>query len=404
MPASSKITNVELLACDAGWRNYHFVKLTTEDGAIGWSEYDEGFGSPGVSAAIERLSARVVGHNVFQHERSYAELYAATRPAAGGVVAQALGAIENAMLDAKAKLLGVPCYELLGGKIRDRVRVYWSHCATWRINHPSWYRPAIESIEGVKAIGREVREKKFTALKTNIFTYEGGKPTGWRPGFGTPFLPELNVERDVLRDLRMHLEAIREGAGSDVDILLDLNFHARTEGFLKILREIADLDMFLIEIDTFSPEALSYIRKQSPHPISSCETLLSLREFLPYFREQAMDVAIIDTPWNGVWQSLKIAAAAEAYEVNVAPHNFYGHLCSVMNAHFCAAVPNLRIMEIDIDRLAWDHELFTHLPEIVDGHLIIPDRPGWGTEPNEEALRAHPPKQAGGLLNYGRKV
>jgi len=131
---------------------------------------------------------------------------------------------------------------------------------------------------------------------------------------------------------------------------------------------------------------------------------LSLREFLPYFREQAMDVAIVDTPWNGVWQSLKIAAAAEAHEVNVAPHNFYGHLCSMMNAHFCAAVPNLRIMEIDIDRLAWDHELFTHLPDIVDGHLIIPDRPGWGTEPNEEALRAHPPKHAGGLLNYGRKA
>ena len=67
----------------------------------------------------------------------------------------------------------------------------------------------------------------------------------------------------------------------------------------------------------------------------------------------------------------------------------------MMNAHFSAAVPNLRIMETDIDRLAWDHELFTHLPEIVDGHLIIPDRPGWGTEPNEEGLRAHPPKNKG---------
>jgi len=117
-----------------------------------------------------------------------------------------------------------------------------------------------------------------------------------------------------------------------------------------------------------------------------------------------MDVAIIDTPWNGVWQSMKIANAAEAYEVNVAPHNFYGHLCSMMNAHFSAAVPNLRIMEIDIDRLEWDHELFTHVPEIVEGYLVLPDRPGWGTEPNEEALRAHPPKSSGGLLNYGRKT
>jgi L-alanine-DL-glutamate epimerase-like enolase superfamily enzyme len=100
---------------------------------------------------------------------------------------------------------------------------------------------------------------------------------------------------------------------------------------------------------------------------------------------------------------MKIAALAEAHEVNVAPHNFYGHLCTMMNAHFAAAVPNLRIMEIDIDRLAWDHELVTHVPEIVDGHLIVPDRPGWGTEPNEEALRAHPPKPYGGLDFRGKK-
>src|SRR5215510_2095265 len=116
MTNSSRATSLEILACDAGWRNYHFVKLTTEDGIVGWSEFDEGFGSPGVGAAIQRLSTRVVGQDVFQHERIYAELYASTRPAAGGVVALAMGAIENALLDAKAKLLGVPCYELLGGK------------------------------------------------------------------------------------------------------------------------------------------------------------------------------------------------------------------------------------------------------------------------------------------------
>jgi L-alanine-DL-glutamate epimerase-like enolase superfamily enzyme len=399
----AKVTSIETLACDAGWRNYHFVKLTTDDGAVGWSEFDEGFGSPGVAAIIERLKSRVIGQSLGAHERIYAELYCATRPAAGSVVAQAMGAIENALLDAKAKSLGVPCYELLGGKVRDRVRVYWSHCATWRINQPDYYKPAITSLDGVKAIGREVREKRFTAMKTNIFLYEDGKPRGWRPGFGSPFFPELNVDRTVLRNLRMHLEAIREGAGPDVDLLLDLNFHAKTEGFLKILRAIADLDMFWVEIDCYSPQALAYIRSHSPHPISSCETLLGLREFLPYFRAQAMDVAIIDTPWNGVWQSMKIAASAEAHEVNVAPHNFYGHLCTMMNAHFCAAVPNLRIMETDIDRLAWDDELVSHPPVYENGHLVIPDRPGWGTDPNEDVIRAHPPKAPGGMLDYGRR-
>ena len=400
------VKSIETLACDAGWRNYHFVKLTTDKGIVGWSEFDEGFGAPGVGAVIERLAGRVVGKSVDEHERIYADLYCATRPASGGIVALAMGAIENALLDAKAKGLGVPVYSLLGGKVRDRVRVYWSHCATWRINHPTHYKPAITDLDGVKAIGREVREKGFSACKTNIFIYDEAKknPRGYRPGFGSPFTPELNIDREVLRNLVMHLEALREGTGPGLDILLDLNFNAKTEGYLKILRAIAHLDLFWVEIDTFNPQALGYIRRQSPHPVSSCETLLGLGEFLPYFREQAMDVAIVDTPWNGVWQSMKIAAAAAAHEVNVAPHNFYGHLCTMMNAHFSAAVPNLRIMETDIDRIAWDHELFTHLPEIVNGELVMPDRPGWGTEPNEEAMRAHPPKgPTGVLLSYGSR-
>ena len=87
---------------------------------------------------------------------------------------------------------------------------------------------------------------------------------------------------------------------------------------------------------------------------------------------------------------MKIAAAAEVHEVNVAPHNFYGHLSTMMNAHFAAAVPNLRIMEIDMDRLPWDDELFTAVPTIENGELVIGDAPGWGLEPDEKALRAHP--------------
>ena len=398
-----KVTGLEVLRCDAGWRNYFFLKLTTDDGIVGWSEFDEGFGSPGISAVIERLAGRVVGQDAFDHERIYQELYCVTRPAAGGVVAEGLGAIENALLDAKAKALKVPCYALLGGKIREHVRVYWSHCATWRINRGEFYPPAITDLDGVRAIGHEVREHGFTACKTNIFLHDQGRPQGWRPGFADPFLPELNVEKRVLHNLRTHLEALRDGTGADVDLLLDLNFNARTEGYVKILKAIADFDMFWVEIDTYNPQALAYIRRKSPHPISSCETLLGVREFLPYLREQAIDVAIIDAVWNGVWQAMKIATAAEAHEVNIAPHNFYGHLASMMNAHFAAATPNLRIMEIDIDRLPWDGELFTHQPQFEDGCLIVPDRPGWGTEPVEDALRAHPPRASGGLAQRERR-
>jgi L-alanine-DL-glutamate epimerase-like enolase superfamily enzyme len=106
-----------------------------------------------------------------------------------------------------------------------------------------------------------------------------------------------------------------------------------------------------------------------------------------------MDVAIIDGPWNGIWQALKIAAMAEAYEINVAPHNFYGHLSTLMSAHLCAAIPNFRIMEIDIDDVPWKDDIVTYAPEIEDGHLLVPSGPGWGTELNEAAIRAHPPKR-----------
>jgi len=105
-------------------------------------------------------------------------------------------------------------------------------------------------------------------------------------------------------------------------------------------------------------------------------------------------VAIIDVPWNGIGEALKIAAMADAYEVNVAPHNFYSHLATMMSAHFAAVVPNLRIMEIDPDMVPWQDDLVTVKPVIKNGYLELPTGPGWGTEVNEEAVHAHPPRPA----------
>ena len=397
------ITALETLHCDAGWRNFSFVKLTTDTGLVGWSEFQEGFGSPGVSAAIEGLRPLVVGQDPRHTEKIYWDLFAATRPAIGGVAGEAVGAIENALLDVKAKHYGVPVYELLGGAVRDRLRVYWSHCGTYRVNWPDAHPyPPVKSLDDVAALGREVKERGFTALKTNIFLLDR-EPSGYMPGFNRPVgYPELNAERDVIDGLKAEMEAFREGAGPDIDLLLDLNFNMKTEGYLQTVEALAPLGLFWIEIDSYNPQALALIRQRSTTPISSCETLIGIREFRPYFDHQSMDVAIVDAVWNGVWQSVKIAAVAEAHEVNVAPHNFYGHLSSMMSAHFSAAVPNFRIMETDIDEVAWRGELFTVAPEIEDGHLILPKTPGWGTEPNEAGLKAHPPRQLGGILGSRR--
>ena len=89
---------------------------------------------------------------------------------------------------------------------------------------------------------------------------------------------------------------------------------------------------------------------------------------------------------------MKIAAKADAYEVNCAPHNFYGHMSTLMSAHFCSAIPNFRIMEIDIDDVPWKDDLVTVPPVIENGHLILPKTPGWGADVNEAAVKRHPPK------------
>ncbi len=103
---------------------------------MGWSEYNESFGGPGVSAVIDRLAPTIVGKDPRAYEALVALMYAVRRQASGGVIQQAIGAIENALLDIKAKALGVPVYALLGGPVRDRIRLYWSHCGTYRL---AWY-------------------------------------------------------------------------------------------------------------------------------------------------------------------------------------------------------------------------------------------------------------------------
>jgi L-alanine-DL-glutamate epimerase-like enolase superfamily enzyme len=123
-----------------------------------------------------------------------------------------------------------------------------------------------------------------------------------------------------------------------------------------------------------------------------------MRGFPPFFEAQAVDCAVIDAVWNGVWESMRIAAVAEAHEVNVAPHNFYGHLATLMNVHFAAAVPNLRTMEVDPERIPLDESLFTATPVFDNGELVVQDAPGWGTEPIEDVIRAHPPRDRKGIF------
>ncbi len=142
----------------------------------------------------------------------------------------------------------------------------------------------------------------------------------------------------------------------------------------------------------YDAEGLRLIRDRARMPIASCESLFGRRQYRPFFENRSVDVAIIDVPWNGLAEAIKIAIMADSYEINCAPHNFYGHLSTMMSAHLAAVMPNFAIMETDVDDVPWKDDLVTQVPTIQDGVMALPQGPGWGTEVNEEALRAHPPR------------
>ena len=391
-----RITKIEDLHCNAGWRDFSFLKISTDEGVVGWSEFMENFGSEGLGGVIQRLGERLIGQDPRPVEKITAFLHGVTRQAPGGINQQAIAAIENALVDIKAKALGIPVYELLGGPVRDRLRLYWSHCGTWRVSFADRIKEwtgfdPIRSLADVERAGAEVARRGFKGLKTNIMRFDTEKPYIHMPGFNGGGWPELNFDPAVQDALVAEMTAFRQGAGPGVGLHVDLNFNFKTEGYIRLAQAMEPFDLVWLEIDSYDPAALATIRRSSRTRVASCESLYGRRQFRPFFEQQSVDVAIIDVAWNGILESFKIAAMADAYEINVAPHNFNGHIGSLMSAHLCAAIPNFRVMEIDIEDVPWKDDLVTPVPVIENGELLLPTGAGWGAEVNEDVIRAHPP-------------
>jgi L-alanine-DL-glutamate epimerase-like enolase superfamily enzyme len=373
---------------------FSFLKVTTSDGITGWSEFNESFGSTGLSDVINGLSPALIGADPRRFEQVTQHLHVLTRQSRGGLNQQAIAAIENALLDVAGKAYGVPVAALFGGPIRERIPVYWSHFGTYRVRNGAVMGtlPLI-TYDDLARHATEVRDRGFRALKTNILPLVDGRLTYYVPGFGrTPGWPELNWDNRLIRGVTEQLSVIRDAVGPDMGIHLDVNFNFKTEGYKRIAAAVAGADLTWLEIDTHDAPALAEIKRGAPCPIASCETFHGRREFKPFLDHYATDVAIVDVIWNGLLESVKIAAMADVYEINVAPHNFYGHLCSAISATFSAVVPNFRVMEIDMDSAPWRDEFYTVVPTIDNGAFILPSGPGWGIDVNEKAVRARPPK------------
>ena len=385
-----KVARLETLFCDAGWRPWIFLKVTTDDGAVGWAEITDSHGSPrGLAGIVEDLAPLVVGRDARPVEAVYWDLFRATRQSPGGVIQKALGGIENALLDLKAKSLGIAVHDLFGGPTRDSVEVYWSHCGTTRARAWEVTRtPKLASYTDVTALGREVVERGFRAYKTNI-VIPGDEPRVLMPGFGGSGL-DRNPSRELEDELRRLLDAFDKGTQGEAQPILDLNFNLTAEGVLRVARALEDFELVWLEVDSFDAESLASLRHGITVPVCSGENLYTNRAFRPFFEAGAMDVASVDVIWNGFHQAKKIADLAETFEVNCAPHNYYSHLATFIAAQWCAAIPNVRILEVDVDDVPWREELTTAVPEIRDGFLTIPSGPGWGADIDEDVLSEHP--------------
>ena len=261
-------------------------------------------------------------------------LHGVIRQVQGGIAQQAIAAIENALVDIKAKALGIPVYELLGGPVRDRIPLYWSHCGYVRTRWPDkvkeWTgKDPIRNRDDIVRHAREVAEAGFKGLKTNPMRFDGPKPYVHMPGFnGSPGHPELNISKDIVDAVVDQMAAFREGAGPQMNLQLDLNFNYKTEGYIRLAQAMEQFDLFWLEMDTYDAVALATIRRSSRTRIASCGSRCFIADSTGRSSSSRRWMWRSSTcRGTAYWpETMKIASLAYTYEVNIAPHNFNGHL------------------------------------------------------------------------------
>ena len=379
-----RIVSIEPLQCSNGWSTWTFVRVETDTGLVGYGECSDWQMPRALAAGVHDLATDIIGKDPRQVGALTADMAFRMRQNVGGVARKSLAGIEAALWDIKGQALGVSITELLGGPTRERIRVYWSHCGSYRARNADVLgTPPINTWADLTDLGHEVVRRGYTALKTNPL----------HPGQPNYFTQPVdgNLERGDLAIIVRQIETFREAVGPDVDICLDLNFRYRPAAVISIADALAPYELFWIEYDSYDPEALAHVRRSIRTPLCSAENLTAVHDYARFFQAGAMDVAMIDVAWNGIAQSLHIAELAAAHEVHVAPHNYYSHISTFMCAHVAAAVGNLRIMETDVDSAPWRNDLVSVTPTIENGWMRLPDAPGLGTALNEEAVAAHPP-------------
>lgn len=367
-----KITRVVPVVVNAVMRNWVFVKVETDQpGLHGWGEATLEWKTRSVVGAIEDVSRFAIGEDPRRIEHLFQVMYRQYfwKPGIEGL--SAISGIEQALWDIKAKDLGVPVYELLGGRVRDTVRVY-NHLGGGRM--AGMYASVTPEEFAERALS--VTAAGYTALK---------------------FMPvprTLPVEGPrAVRYAESLVHAVREAVGPDVDLMVDL--HARTWPAMALQYcqafEPYGLLFFEEPCPTEDIEATAQVTRASRIPIATGERLVGRHQFREVFERRACHVIQPDlSHCGGLWEARKIAALAETYSMAVAPHNPNGPIATAAAVHFALATPNWLIQEAISSDVPWRDEVLDHPLEVVAGTIAAPDRPGLGVEIDERAAAKHP--------------
>ena len=259
-----KVASLETLYCDAGWRPWIFLKATTDDGLVGWAEITDSHGSPrGLAGIVEDLAPLVVGRDPRPVEAIYWDLYRATRQSPGSVIAKALAGIENALLDIKAKALGVPVYELFGGPTRESIPMYWSHCGTTRAR--AWEvtgTPKLASyddVSGARARGGRRRIRRLQDERRRPRRRAEGAHARLQRGRRHARAPRRSPTRSCGCSRRSP-----RGPAARRAPIVDLNFNLEPEGCVRVAKALEPFDLLWLEVDLFDPAALAHVRHVAP--------------------------------------------------------------------------------------------------------------------------------------------
>ncbi len=362
-----KITDVKTFLVGAGGRNWVLVKVETDQGLHGIGEAYSCGPDEATVATIHDFKRWLVGQEPRNLEHLWATMYNFTRFPGGLVVMAAISGIEHALWDIAGKAAGLPVYMLLGGKCREKIRVYQSAGG----GTPQ------EAARSAKAL---VEKYGYTAVKMSPFPPRGN---------AAPY-------NAVTRAAGERVRAVREALGPDVDIGVDA--HAKlfeVTRAIQMARAIEPYQPFFFEEAT-RPENVDAIRKLSEHvniPLAGGECNYTKYEFRDILAAQALDIVQPDVCLcGGLIEMKKIAAMAEANYVVVAPHNPMGPLATVVNVHFAASTPNFFILEYHPDDASVRKDVLREPLMVKDGYIPVPNKPGFGVELNEEALKHYPPK------------